>query len=131
MKGRVLLVDDDASMLKYCTRLLSYEKYSVTACASASEAAAAIGSGEHHDILLTDLYLEDGYGTELIKLIKDADPSAKTLIMTGDESLAGTRGPGPDYADSETLIKPFQMKDLLSRIRKLIPAKTGRVKETL
>jgi DNA-binding response OmpR family regulator len=40
--------------------------------------------------------------------------------MTGDESLAGTRGPGPDYADAETLIKPFQTEDLLAVITKLM-----------
>lgn len=131
MKGRVLVVDDDAVMLKYCVRLLTYEKYSVTPCASAAEAAAAISSGEHYDILLTDFFLGDGYGNELITLIKRADPSVKTLIMTGAESLAGTRGPGPDYADAEILIKPFPMDDLLGSIRKLIADKTVRPRSAM
>jgi DNA-binding NtrC family response regulator len=125
MKGRILLVDDDPAMLKYCARLLTYEKYSVTPCANAAEAAAAINSGERYDILLTDFHLGDGYGAELIKLIKSVSPAAKAIIMTGDENLSGTRGPGPDYADAETLIKPFHTERMLSSIRELLPARTG------
>ena len=131
MKGHVLIVDDDAAMLRYCARLLSYEKYTVTSCASAAEAAAAISSGEHYDILLTDFFLGDGYGNELITLIKRADPSVKTLIMTGSEKLAGTRGPGPDYADAEALIKPFPMEDLLGNIQKLIMDRTVRSRSSM
>jgi DNA-binding NtrC family response regulator len=120
MKGRILLVDDDPAILKYCARLLAYENYAVTSCSTAACAAAAISSGERFDILLTDFYLGDGFGSELIKLIKSCDPSARTMMMSGDESLAGTRGPGPDYADYETLIKPFQTEDLLAGIKELM-----------
>lgn len=119
MKGRILVVDDDPVMLKYCARLLAFEKYSVTSCPSAAAAAAEIKSGERYDVLLTDFYLGDGCGTELITLLKNAQPSAKTMIMSGDETLSGTRGPGPDYADAEALIKPFLTEDLLENIRNL------------
>ncbi len=125
MKGRVLLVDDDPGMLKYCARLLAYEKYEVNSCACAAEASAAISSGQRYDLLLTDFFLGDGYGNELIALINRANPAAKTLIMTGAESLAGTRGPGPAYADAETLIKPFQVEDLLSALAGLLAAKAA------
>ena len=43
-------------------------------------------------------------------------PLAKALLMTGYGRLEGTRGPGPAYADSEALIKPFDMQNLLEEL---------------
>ena len=115
MPRRILIADDDASVLKLCGRCLSMNNYEVTSCANLAEAARQINTGDFQ-ILLTDFSLGDGYGTELIALIKNKNPSAKTLLMTGDEILAGTRGPGPYYADAETLIKPFDMNRLLAEL---------------
>lgn len=123
MKGHILLVDDDPAILRYCTRLLTHENYEVTACSSAARARAAINSGVRCDVLVTDFYLGDGFGPELITHIKQRDPSVKTLIITGDERLAGTRGPGPGFSDAPTLLKPFPMEDLLASIGELIEAK--------
>ncbi|HNW45298.1 MAG TPA: response regulator [Elusimicrobiales bacterium] len=119
MKGRVLVVDDDEGMLNICERLLSGERYSVTLCASVAEAAVVIRT-QKFDLLLTDYMLGDGYGTKLISLMKILNPETKALMMTGSEELAGTRGPGPDLADAEVLIKPFPPEKLLQDAANLL-----------
>jgi len=113
MKKKVLVAEDNKLLLKTCCRFLAASDYSVTPCASAAEAGDKIRSGDY-TLLLTDYWLGDGCGSELISLIKEKNPAARAVIMTGDPNLAGTRGPGPAYADTETLMKPFDMDTLLA-----------------
>lgn len=103
MKGRILLVEDDNGLLQYCSYLLSREKYAVTACSSAAEASALMRGGGY-DILLTDFYLGDGCGADLISLARRLLPAAKALLMTSDETR-----------DAE-LMKPFTGEELLSTV---------------
>ncbi len=115
MEKRILIAEDSGFLRRACGRFLSFNNYSVTACASAAEAADKIRTDKFH-ILITDFDLGDGYGNDLIALIKGENPAAKALLITGDEKLAGTRGPGPVYADAEALIKPFKMERLLTQL---------------
>ena len=119
---KTLLVEDDPKLLRIYSRFLSSENYIVTACSSAAEAVGRIRS-ESFDLLITDYHLGKQTGAGLIWLIKAVNPLAKALIITGDEKLAGTRGPGPAYADADTLIKPFKMDDLLNVVHNLLEAR--------
>lgn len=114
---KVLVAEDNKLLLKTCCRFLAASDYEVTPCASAAEAAARIETGEY-SLLLSDYHLGDGTASDLISLMKEKNPAARAVIMTGDPRLAGTRGPGPAYADTETLIKPFLMDTLLEYMEK-------------
>jgi len=118
MARRVLIAEDSAPLRRACERFLAGNDYLVTACASAAEAAVSIKTGDF-PLLITDFDLGDGYGTDLIALLKEKNPFAKALLITGNEELAGTRGPGPAYADTEALIKPFDMEQLLDKLSAL------------
>lgn len=114
---KVLVAEDNKLLLKTCCRFLAASNYSVTPCASAAEAARQLETGEY-SLLLTDFHLGDGTANDLIPLMKSKNPSARAVIMSGDPRLAGTRGPGPAYADTETLMKPFRMDTLLEYMAK-------------
>ncbi|HNW44152.1 MAG TPA: response regulator [Elusimicrobiales bacterium] len=103
MTERILLVDDDHGVLEFCSCLLSKNKFAVTACSSAAEALAFMRGGSY-DILLTDLNLGDGCGTDLLAFSKLVAPAARALLMTGDA------------AQPAALKKPFTGRELLSAV---------------
>jgi len=116
---KILMVEDAPGLLRMYSRFLSSENFVVTPCSGVAEAVESIRS-KKFDLLITDYHLGNQTGAELIWLIKTVNPLAKALIITGDEKLAGTRGPGPKYADADVLIKPFKMDDLLNTAHNLL-----------
>ncbi|MCX5791872.1 MAG: response regulator [Elusimicrobia bacterium] len=103
MKERILLVENDQGLLAFCCYLLSREKYAVTVCSSAAEAAALIRGGAY-DILLTDFHLGDGCGADLLSLSKRVAPAARALLMSADDTRHAA------------LRKPFTSQELLSAV---------------
>lgn len=118
---KILIVEDDVRLLKLYSRFLTSERYPVASFSDAAQAAEYIRR-ENFNLLITDYHLGSSTGGELISLMKGINPLAKALLITGDEGLAGTRGPGPEYADSDALIKPFSMDALLNIVRELLDA---------
>jgi len=79
---RILLVEDHAPTREVLTRLLTKRKHAVRAAGSVSEALLHAAT-EIFDIVITDLGLPDGNGSELFeKLLKEA-PHLKGIALTG------------------------------------------------
>ena len=119
--GRILIVDDDKSFRDSAAELLEAHNY-VAFKASSGFAAAEILSANHFDIIITDIYMPDGNGIELLNTIRRTNPDLPTVIVvTGD----------PDAQDREILglgahaifQKPFSMVDLLNEIHKALSPK--------
>lgn len=58
------------------------EAYSVTLASSGREAATLI-SENNYDVLVTDFELQDGLGTELVKLFRKKKEGAKSFLVSG------------------------------------------------
>lgn len=82
MPCKILVADDDKAMLGVYTRIFSQTDYAISLAASFAEAAKLIISN-HYDLLITDLMLEDGLGTDLIKLFEKKQAGGKSLLVTG------------------------------------------------
>nr|HPG71931.1 response regulator [Syntrophales bacterium] len=78
---RILIVDDDVSVLKVLQMRLESERFSVTAASEAGEAKKRLEE-ETYDIALFDLRLAEGSGIELMKSIRDIDPDLPVIILT-------------------------------------------------
>jgi DNA-binding NtrC family response regulator len=79
--GRILVVDDEESMCRYLSILLSKEGYEVV---TANTGAAALRAMENSpfDIVMTDIQMPKMDGIQLLKGIKGIDPDVPVLILT-------------------------------------------------
>jgi two-component system response regulator HydG len=78
----ILVVDDDALVLRAVHRTLTSQGYSVL-CASNGSEAVAIAKSREIDVALIDLYLGDMDGLAVLKVVKAHHPAAECLIVTG------------------------------------------------
>ncbi|MDQ7797196.1 MAG: response regulator, partial [Spirochaetia bacterium] len=119
LKGkRILIVDDDESVLATCKRTLKRAGCLTETCVNAGEALLLL---EHHtfDLLLVDIVLPGVYGTELWQRLKKGNSVVSCLYMTGYEPHSlGVE------AEEPILLKPFAPAALIEACAKAI--KRGR-----
>ncbi len=80
----ILLVDDDATVLSLCQRILRLGGYSVIAAGSGVEALRLMqNSTEKIDLALLDVMMPGMNGIELAKHFQNANPGTPVVLMTG------------------------------------------------
>ncbi|MEE9542167.1 MAG: sigma-54 dependent transcriptional regulator [Thermodesulfobacteriota bacterium] len=107
---KVLIVDDDKSILLILERLLSDKELTVVTANNGKSAARLLASGEF-TIALLDINIPDKSGLELLKDAKEASISTSIIIMTAEQTMTNTleamkRG-AFDY-----ITKPFDLSEL-------------------
>lgn len=116
MPPKILIVDDDPVMLNIYTRVFSGQDYVVTFANSVATASTLI-KANHYELLVTDLMLGDGLGTELTLLFSQKYPGAKSLIVSGS---LGEANPKDLSAVSECLSKPLDIDRFMETIAKVL-----------
>jgi CheY-like chemotaxis protein len=117
-RPKILLVEDDP-FLREVTQTLLGKYFEVVSAASVTDATSQIAA-QHFDVLLTDLHLpgaEDGLA--LMNVMRQAQPKAITLVVSGSEmnpELAGAL-----QADA-VIQKPYEVEELADRIRQYLQA---------
>jgi signal transduction histidine kinase/CheY-like chemotaxis protein len=121
----ILVVDDNADMRAYLTRLLG-PHWRVRTTANGEEALAAI-SDDAPDVVLTDVMMPRIDGFELLRAIR-ADPATTgipVIMLTAragqEASVEGLEAGADDY-----LAKPFQAAELIARVRVALERTAGR-----
>jgi two-component system response regulator GlrR len=118
VKDRVLLVDDDTSLLKLLAIRLEAEGFTVLTEESAEQALLTLRN-EPVDIVVTDLRMEGASGLELFEQVRHYNPGLPVVIMSAQgtipEAVAATQ-----KGVFEFLTKPVDNKVLLSTIRAAI-----------
>jgi DNA-binding response OmpR family regulator len=113
-KGRLLVVEDDPSILRGLQLNLSMEGYSVRS-AMDGETGFMLAREERPDLLLVDVMLPRMGGLELVRALRATDATTPILILSakGQEAdkVAGLELGADDY-----IVKPFSLKELLARI---------------
>jgi PAS domain S-box-containing protein len=121
-KETVLLVEDEAN-LRYLTRqYLEKQGYRVV---EAADGAVAMQIAVAHEgvihLLLTDVIMPGMNGRELAQRISEIRPNVKILYMSGyTENVVGHNGMLD--ADVRLLQKPFNLRDLKSKVREVLDA---------
>ncbi len=114
---KILLVEDDASIVENLTEYLAGEGYRVRS-APGQQAALELAAQERFDLVLLDVSLIDGNGFTVCRAIK-ADYHIPVIFLTasGDEysTVAGFDVGADDY-----IAKPFRPRELLSRIKNVL-----------
>ena len=119
MSLKVLLVEDDRELRQTLNEALKLEGYAVITSASAADASAVIrhAMGSHHplDLLILDLGLPDGDGSDLLRSVR-TQFNVPILIISArhdDENKVSLLDDGAD----DYLVKPFHLGELLARMR--------------
>ena len=110
--ARLLLVDDNDALRATCADSLSADGWDVVPVASGEAALAAL-AGQSFPVALVDLILPDMGGLAVLSALKERDPSAEVILMTGfaslDSAVEAVRRGAYDY-----LCKPVTAADLAS-----------------
>lgn len=88
---RLLIVDDDRDLLRSAERLLRRRGYDVRAVSDSVGALSALREGFRPDGVLLDWYLRETTAEHLLPSIRELEPDAWVLIVTGwssDEAVA-------------------------------------------
>jgi two-component system response regulator QseB len=114
----VLLVEDDRRLAEMVTALLVEEGYCVEV-AGGGQAGLHMGLTRHYGVLIIDRGLPVLEGLELLRKLRSNGISTPALILTARGSLTD-RVEGLDAGAEDYLVKPFEVPELLARIRALL-----------
>jgi DNA-binding response OmpR family regulator len=114
MKGKILVVEDDPSILRGLQLNLTMEGYLVRS-AMDGETGLALARSEHPDLLLVDVMLPRMGGLEVIRAFREKDAETPVLILSAKGQEAD-KVAGLDLGADDYIVKPFSLKELLARI---------------
>jgi two-component system, OmpR family, response regulator QseB len=115
--ARLLLVEDDPQLTDLLLTLLSDEGYDVEV-ARDGQRGLHLGLTQSHDVLVVDRGLPALEGVDLVRRLRSRGVSAPVLILTAKGSAAD-RVEGLDAGAEDYLVKPFDVDELLARLRAL------------
>lgn len=119
----ILLVEDDAAIRETVSECLSSEGYRVDAAEHGADALARLTRGERPALVLLDLVMPVMNGAELVARVR-AEPALAglpVLLMT-----AAITAPAALPQVDATLVKPFDLDDLLAAVARLAPLAEAR-----
>ena len=119
MRGSVLLVEDEPTLLKLSETILARQGFAVSACADAETALNLLHAGHQFDLLATDMTLPGMNGVELAHLFRALQPTSPILLMSGtDETEITEAGGVPE--PSMILLKPVGLADMRAAVDELL-----------
>jgi two-component system response regulator QseB len=114
---RILIVEDDLTLGKLIKIALENQRYIVDWVIDDSEFFSAIKS-THYEIIILDINLPDKSGIEILQIMRSLKNYTPVLILTALNS-AMQKVNGLDAGADDYLTKPFDLNELLARIRSL------------
>lgn len=120
----VLIVDDDETHVAVVGDCLSREGYRVRRAGTAEEALEAIDK-RLPDLLLLDWKLPDRDGVDICRMLrKDPQTAQLPIIMLTSLKALEKRVEGLDTGADDYLAKPFELPELMARVRAVLRRRT-------
>lgn len=113
---KLLLVEDDPTLIRMLTSFLSDENFQVTSV-TGQQAAAAAMEADKPDLALVDISLAEGNGFAVCANAKELGVPVIFLTASSDEFSVVT---GLDMGADDYISKPFRPRELVSRIRSVL-----------
>lgn len=117
MKERILIIEDDEAIVRVLRRSLAYEGYTVDA-AFDGETGLALARDAHPDLVILDWMLPGMDGLEVCQRLR-AGGNVPILMLTAKDTVSD-RVQGLDAGADDYMVKPFQLEELLARVRALL-----------
>jgi two-component system response regulator MprA len=116
MKERILIIEDDEGILKLLRRSLSYEGYEVETALD-GKTGLNLAHDQHPDLIILDWMLPGMDGLEVCRRLRST--SSVPILMLTAKDTTQDRVQGLDAGADDYLIKPFELEELLARVRAL------------
>ena len=115
---RVLVVEDEAALLRQLALVLAAAGYAVDGAADGARADYLVAT-ERYDAVVLDLGLPAVDGLTLLRRWRDAGNTVPVLVLTARSSWHEKVG-GIDSGADDYVTKPFQVEEVLARLRALL-----------
>ena len=112
----ILLVEDDANVLKVLRACLTRNGYEVATAGTLAEARRRLERSNDCGLVILDRRLPDGDGVSLCPDIRATQPQSYILMLTG-EATPEAKIEGFESGVDDYVTKPFEIDELLARIR--------------
>jgi two-component system OmpR family response regulator/two-component system response regulator QseB len=126
---RLLLVEDDPMIGESIVDGLRGENYAVDWVRDGRDAELALG-GVAYDLMLLDLGLPGKQGMEVLRSARTRGDDLPVLIITARDGTPA-RVEGLDAGADDYLVKPFDLDELLARIRALLRRRVNRTRSVV
>ena len=117
MSTRILIIEDDEAILRFLRRGLAYEGYIVDT-ATDGQSGLAIARDHPPDLVVLDWMLPGLDGLEVCRRLR-AGGAVPILMLTAKDTVHN-RVQGLDAGADDYMVKPFDLDELLARIRALL-----------
>lgn len=119
-KTKIVILDDEKALVTMLERYLISNGYEVSSVHSALEFTELLkissSANENPVVYLIDLSLPDAAGFNLLKELRNSQPNSAILIISGTTELAD-KIVGLEIGADDFISKPFELRELLARIR--------------
>lgn len=123
---KILVVDDEASVLVTYRMILEQQGYDATAVLSSAEALRAVTDIDF-DLLMCDLSLEESHtGFEIFEAARQRNPNVPCVLLTGYASHEAVEQ--AERQGIAVLFKPIDIEEFLSTIATLVRSGHGKQK---
>ncbi len=116
--SKILVVDDDKKLNEAICDCLQMDKHTVEA-AYDSGAALNFLQSSHYDLVVLDVMLPGGNGFKICEELRRTNKVTAVLMLTGRDSIPD-KEEGFDAGADDYLTKPFNVKELLARVKALL-----------
>jgi two-component system response regulator MprA len=117
MKERILIIEDDEGIVRVLRRALSYEGYTVDTALD-GENGLHMARDHHPDLVILDWMLPGMDGIEVCQRLRSGG-STPILMLTAKDAVQD-RVQGLDAGADDYMTKPFELDELLARLRALL-----------
>ncbi len=118
-KTPVLVVDDDPTFCRSLTEVLALKDFDVHAAETVDDALRMFGK-EPGRVVVLDMHMPGDSGLDALLLMKEINPRAVVILMTGYPDLEGSMRQGVSMSASACLVKPFDPEELIREIRRAV-----------
>ncbi|MFB9328650.1 response regulator transcription factor [Paenibacillus aurantiacus] len=129
MRKRVLIVEDEMKVSRLLQLELTHEGYEVEIADNGKEALSKASTG-HWDIILLDIMLPEMTGSEVLRRIRKSDLLTPIIVLTA-RNTTSEKVSGLDLGANDYMTKPFEIEELLARMRACIRNRTEDVESSL
>ena len=128
MDNRILLLEDDSSLIDGLCYSLKKNGFLTDVARTVSEAEKFLQNIKKYDLLILDVTLPDGTGFDVCEAVRRDDRQIPIIFLTAsDEEVHVIRG--LDSGGDDYITKPFKLGELCSRIRALLRRSGMKVKK--
>ena len=118
----ILIIEDEAKIARFVQLELEHEGYSVKHCADGREGLET-ALAKDFNLIILDLMLPGLSGIEVLRRLRQAKDTPVIILTARDQIM--DKVSGLDIGANDYMTKPFQIEELLARMRVLLRKKTS------